>query len=156
MRVSDDPFTLWSISGCIGVAIRDLYDLVMAFFQHGHGKNMIWNIAADIFLKPAEIHSVWGNVLGLLADLVIGGILGAIIGLTIKLTGPKNYWLKGWAIGLVAWLLFFGVLLHNLPHIEKTAPEDAIANILAFIGHSIFGLITAWVYIRLAKSAARE
>ena len=144
-----DHFTLWVISGIIGVVVRDLYDLAMVLFAHS--KNAIWNIASDIFVSTPQVHTFLGVILGLLADMVVGGLLGILVGFTIKLTGPKNYWLKGLGIGQVAWLFFFGILLHNLPHIEKTAPVVAGPNILSYIGHSIFGLVTAWTYVKLAK-----
>lgn len=145
-----DQLTLWVVSGIVGVAVRDLYDLIFLVFAHA--KNVIWIIAADIFSDPPQVYSFWGNILGLMADLIIGAMLGVVVGLTIKWTGPKNYLIKGLGVGLVAWLLFFGVLLHNLPHIKDTAPVGVLPNILAYIGHAIFGTVTAWVYMKLSKS----
>lgn len=154
MSDTKDHFTLWVISGIFGVTARDLYDLGFKLF--GHANNVIWNVAADVFVKTSEVHKPMGDILGLLADLVIGGILGVLVGLMIKLTGPKNYILKGIGVGLIAWLLFFGVLLHNLPHTKGTAPEEPLPNILSFIGHAIFGFVTAWSYVKLANLKASE
>jgi hypothetical protein len=144
-----DEFTIWMISGVIGAAVRDGVDFISLIVFHS--KNVIWNIAADVFINTAQVHTPLGNVLGLLGDLTIGGMLGIVVGLTLKWTSPKNYLLKGWGLGLAAWFLFFGVLLHNLPHSQGSAPVDPLVNIVAFLGHSIFGIVTAWVNVILSR-----
>jgi len=103
--MSKDKFTLCVIAGIIGIAFRDTYDLGLKLIPL---KNVIWNVASSLFVSPSEVHTFMGTILGLLADMVIGATLGVLIGLLIKLTGPKNYVLKGIGIGLLDWLFLWG------------------------------------------------
>jgi hypothetical protein len=152
MRKNVNHMVLWAVSGVVGMAVRDFYDFLVNLM--GLVKTPIWVIAADVFLRKNELHSPLGTVVGLLADLVIGGMLSVLIGLVIKKERGRNHLLIGWGVGVVAWLLFFGVLLHNLPHTVAEAPEDAMTNIFSFTAHSFFGLTAAWVYVKLVKWTA--
>lgn len=146
MQKSRDPFVMWIISGIIGVIVRDVYSLLAKII--GLAKFFIWNVGAALFVKVSEIKTFQGTVLGLLTDLVVGGMLGVVIGLLLEWRGTKNYIIKGWGVGLLAWLFFYGLLFHNIPHTMAQAPDDAMSNLSAFIGHSIYGIITSIIYIR--------
>jgi NhaP-type Na+/H+ or K+/H+ antiporter len=146
---TEDHLYLWVISGIVGVLIRDIYSFLAKLV--GLAKFYIWNVGADLFVHGKEVHSVLGNILGFLTDIVVGGMLGVAIGLLIEWRGSKHYILKGCGVGLLAWLFFFGILFHTLPHTKDSAPGNALSNISAFIGHSIFGIVTAWVYVKIAK-----
>lgn len=147
MVINKNHFTLWIISGCLAVLLRDIYSL--AVFLIGLAKLPIWTIAADLFIDKPEFHTVLGIIIGIIADLCIGGMLGILIGIGIDWQEKHHYLLVGLGIGLMAWLMFYGVVFHNLPQTIKNAPQDALATILAIIGHIIYGLTTAWVYIKL-------
>lgn len=145
----EDHFYLWVISGIIGVLIRDIYSFLAKLV--GLAKFFIWNVGADLFVHGKEVQSFLGTILGFLTDAVVGGMLGVAIGLLIEWRGFKHYLLKGMGVGLLAWLFFFGILFHSLPHTKDTAPHNALSNISAFIGHSIFGMATAWAYVKMVK-----
>lgn len=147
--IKDDHFYLWIISGVIGVVVRDIYSFLAKLI--GLAKFYIWNIGADLFINGKEVHSFFGYILGFFTDIVVGGLLGVAIGLLIEWRGPKNYIIKGMGVGLIAWLFFFGILFHSLPHTKDTVPNNALSNISAFIGHSIFGIVTAITYVKLRK-----
>ena len=152
MPKSQDIFTLWVISGIVGVVIRDFYSFLAKSF--GLTKYFIWTVGADIFIESKEFNTLQGHLIGFISDLVIGGTLGVLIGLALKWFGPKNYWLKGLGVGLFAWLAFFGVLLQNLPHMSVLSNVPATTEINAFVEHAIFGLVTAWTYLKLTSSRA--
>ncbi len=137
------PFVTWVLAGITGVIFRDIYSLLIYFT--GITNYLIWNVSADLFINTAQIHTVSGHILGVMSDFVIGGSLGVITGLIFSYLGPKDYLIKGLGIGLAAWALLFGILLHNLPHSSAIAPTAPIANISSFIEHAIFGIVTAWV-----------
>lgn len=149
-----DKFMLWVISGIIGAIFMDIYSFLAK--QMGLAQHYIWHISADIFIEPEAVATISGTILGLLADLVIGSVLGVIIGLLIEYSGSKYYLFKGWGVGLFAWLLFYGVLQHTLPHTETSAPKDALSNLSSFVEHSIFGLVSAWAYMKLAWKNLNE
>lgn len=140
-------FAAWIIAGLTGVIVRDIYSYFAK--EIGLAKFYIWNIGASLLVKIPEIKTVWGTALGLLVDLITGALLGILFGLLIRWSGSKNYIIKGWGVGLIAWLFLYGIVYHNLPYTKPSAPSDALSNISAFIGHSIFGITMALVYIKI-------
>jgi predicted MFS family arabinose efflux permease len=147
MKDCKNHTNLWLISGIGGIFIRDCFNIFTRII--GISKHTIWEIAADIFVQASELKTFLGIIIGLLADTIIGGMLGIVIGLIIDWKGKKGYIIDGLGVGIFTWLVFFGVLLHNLPETIEKAPKDSLSNFLAFIGHAIFGLVTAWVYVHL-------
>ena len=107
-------------------------------------------------VKP-EVNTFWGNIVGLLVDAVVGSLLGIAIGFFLKWRGKSYYILKGWGAGVMAWLFMYGLLFHNLPFTKGNAPKEALSNLSAFIGHSIFGIVTVIVYVKwLSKYETKE
>ncbi len=147
-KINMDHFAIWGLAGVLGIMVRDLYSYLAGIV--GIAEFYIWNVGARIFVEGKEVTSILGNLLGFLTDFTIGGTLGVIIGATISATGRKHYLLKGWGIGQLAWLFLFGLVFHNLPNTMDAAPTNALSNVSAFVGHSLFGIITAWFYILLA------
>lgn len=142
-----DNLIIYILSGTAGVIIRDIYSLLAN--KIGLAEHYIWHLGAAIFVEEKFLHSFSGNVLGALVDLSIGAMLGVAIGLLIEWFDSEYYILLGWGIGLVAWLFFFGVLQHTLPHTEPIAPLDPLSNISSFVEHSIFGIMSAWTCMKL-------
>ncbi len=141
-----DPFALWVVSGIIAVIVRDTY----SFFAKlvGFADFYIWNVGSSLLVNKPDIETFWGTVAGLLVDLTVGGMFGIIMGLLIEWRGQQHYMLKGLGVGLFAWLCFYGILYHNLPFTTGYAPAKPLSNISAFIGHSIFGITMALVYVK--------
>lgn len=133
----DDRVVLGAIAGIVGVLTRDIY----SFFAKAIGlaKFTVWNIAAALFMRMDQVKTPVGNIVGILADTVMGAIIGVLFVYFLKCTNTKNIILKGWGIGLAAWLLLFGVIYHTLPFGVEAAPKDALSNLSAFLGHSILG-----------------
>lgn len=154
MTVNKNHLFLWIISGILGVMIRDLYSLTI-FLTH-LVKLPIWTIAADLFIDRPEFHTFLGIAIGLIADLCIGGTLGIFIGIGVDWQERKNYLWIGLGVGIAAWLMLYGGMLHNLPQTMKNAPHDAFTTVLALIGHEIYGFVTAWIYVKLLDLRAGE
>ncbi len=138
MYTLKDRVILGGISGIAGLLMRDLY----CFFARGIGfaKYYCWNISADLFMNGKEVITFLGTVVGFLADIVFGAILGVTFVYLLKITNSKNIIIKGWGFGVVIWLFLFGILIHSLPGVQTTMPQDAMSNFSAFFGHSIFGI----------------
>lgn len=150
-----DPLIVWAVSGFIGVTVRDIYSYFAKLV--GLAKFQIWNIGSSLMVVKPEVNTFWGNIVGLLVDAIIGSLMGIAIGFFLKWRGKSYYLLKGWGAGVMAWLFMYGLLFHNLPFTKENAPQDALSNFSAFIGHSIFGLITVIVYVKwLSKYEAKE
>ena len=154
MNTKDDQFLIWVSSGIIGVLIRDIYSIIAKFI--GLAKFFVWQIGAEIFVKPDQAKMFLGSVLGFLTDFVTGGLMGVIFGLFIEWRGTKYPLIKGLGLGLLAWIFLFGILYHTLPQTATTAPQDNLSNLSAFIGHSIFGLAMAFAYLKLSKMSSKK
>lgn len=138
MYTLKDRVILGGISGVLGLLMRDLY----CFFARriGFTTYYCWNISADLFMEGKDVKTLLGTVIGFLADIVFGSILGITFVYLLKITNSKNMIIKGWGFGVAIWLFLFGILIHNLPGTQTTAPQDAMSNFAAFLGHSIFGI----------------
>jgi len=147
LKKDRDPFVLWMVSGIVAVAVRDTYSLLAKLI--GLAKFNIWQVGASLMVPKAQTFTLSGNILGLLVDAVVGGLFGVMIGLLLEWRGNRNYLLKGLGVGLLAWMFFYGILYHNLPFTQTSAPGDPLSNISAFIGHSIFGITGAWFYVKI-------
>ena len=78
MPTNDDHFLLWAISGIIGVLSRDVYSTIAKLI--GFAKFYVWDIGADIFIEPKQVHTILGTIVGFLTDFVTGSFLGVIFG----------------------------------------------------------------------------
>lgn len=144
--VLKDRVLIGAISGALGLLTRDVYSFFAKLI--GLAKFFVWNITADLFMEKKDVQSFFGNLVGFLGDIVFGAVIGMVFIYFIKFTNPKNFLIKAWGMGLAAWLLLFGILLHTLPGSLTTAPKDALSNLSAFLGHSIFG-ISMGVYAQI-------
>lgn len=133
-----DRVLIGGIAGALGILTRDLYSF---FAKHiGFAKFYIWGMTADLFMEKQFVENFWGHVVGLLGDIIFGAAIGIVFVYFIKYTNTKNFIIKGWGMGMAAWLLLFGILLHTLPGSHTSAPKDTLSNFSAFIGHTIFGI----------------
>lgn len=132
-----DRVLLGWIAGALGVITRDAWSFLAKTL--GLAKFQVWEISASLFIAGKEAHTFFAHIIGITADLIFGGILGIGFIYFIKYTSSKNMIIKGWGVGMTAWLFLFGIMFHNLPSVEMI-PHDALSNLSAFIGHSIFGI----------------
>lgn len=144
-----DRIILGGISGALGVLIRDLWSYFAR--EIGLAKFYVWQRSADLFINGPELQSFLGNMVGFLADAIFGALLGVIFVYFLKGTTHKNILIKGWGFGIAAWLFLFAMLVGNLPGTQTTMPKDALSSFSAFIGHSIWGIITGLSAKKLLK-----
>ncbi|KUO53119.1 MAG: hypothetical protein APF76_03510 [Desulfitibacter sp. BRH_c19] len=147
MNKGKDVFILWVIAGITGVIARDIYSVFAKMI--GFADFYIWSVGAALMIEQKQIQTISGTIVGLLIDIVVGAMFGVIIGLLIERRGKSGYIIKGWGVGLAAWMFFYGILYHNLPFTTGSAPSDPLSNLSAFIGHSIFGIVGAVVYVNI-------
>lgn len=133
-----DIVLLGGVAGAMGLLTRDIYSFFAKLI--GLSKFYVWNISAGLFMEQKYVKTFFGNVVGFLSDIVFGALMGIVFIYFLKFTNSKNFLIKAWGFGMAAWLLLFGILFHNLPGSQAMAPKDAISNISAFVGHSIFGI----------------
>lgn len=134
-----DRVILGGIAGTLAIITRDVWSFLSKMI--GFAKFYVWQRSADLFIEDGKaLKSFIGNMVGFLADMVFGAMLGILFVYLLKATNQKSIIIKGWIFGIIAWLFLFGMLVGNLPGSQSTAPKDALSNISAFIGHSIYGI----------------
>jgi LacY proton/sugar symporter. len=144
MPKRDDHFALWIICGVLSISVRELYSFTAKSL--GLQKHLIWNIAAGLFVPKALIHTFWAILIGISADLIVGGIIGFLYGLFIEWRGNRHYILKAIGFGIGTWLFIFGAVSHILPPLAKVMPQDALSDFSSLIGHIIYGLCLGLAY----------
>lgn len=133
-----DRVLIGGIAGSLAILTRDIYSFLAKHI--GLAKFYVWGMTADLFMEKKDVLSFFGHVVGILGDIVFGASIGIVFVYFIKYTNTKNFLIKSWGMGMAAWLLLFGILLHTLPGSTTSAPKDALSNFSAFFGHFIFGI----------------
>lgn len=134
----NDRVLIGGISGALAFMTRDIYSFFAKLI--GFSKFYVWQISANVFMDKKEVSTFFGNMVGILADIVFGAVVGIFFVYFVKYTNTKNFLFKGLGIGLATWLLIHAILYGALPSSAASAPKDAISNFSAFIGHSILGI----------------
>lgn len=145
-----DEFLVWILSGVIGSTIKNIFDLVMLSLKISNFH--IIQIAADIFMNAPDIYSIKGVIIGIIADLIIGGVFGVGLGLLFKITGTDYYFLKGWVLGLIVWLVAIGGLMHIFSYIFVKVLSEFNDLAVSMTAHSIYGIVTAYWIMKLTRN----
>lgn len=109
-----------------------------------------WNFAADFLLQGREnIQSLWGIIVGIVADYQIGIGNAFLIGLVLEWRGVRYYALKGMGVMFTNWLAL-GFMIQVFP--ELFSYEINPFNYATYIlGYAAFGALTAYLIVKLSK-----
>lgn len=117
------------------------------------GKKMQWaelhgpDMAAGMFIPPVKLASTQGRVAGLIADSVIAGVLGVVIVYGLSLSGRNQAPIKGLATGSAMWTGVYGIA--SAMGLTKVKPHSPTTVLNEFVSHSIYGLVTATLAVKL-------
>lgn len=134
----NDRVLIGGIAGALAFLTRDIYSFFAKLI--GFAKFYVWQITAGVFMDKGQAATFWGNVVGILGDITFGAVVGIFFVYLLKLTNTKNILIKGWGTGLAVWLLIYAILYKALPSSAPVAPNDALSNLSAFVGHSFLGI----------------
>lgn len=142
-----DRIVLGIVAGLIGNAAKTLYSL--SAIKIGEGKVSPVKKAAGMFLNKRQmlIKKRQNSILGVLADNTVGAVLGIFGTYLLTFTGKDHYRLKGLGLGNFAWVSAYGVL--STMGATRTKPLSVEDNIRAFFTHSVYGLVTSEMIVRL-------
>ncbi len=142
-KTLNDRYTLWIIFGILGSICREIIGAILLWLKIAN--NHIIYLAADLFSNNiGQIKSIYGIIAGTITDWVLGAVIGILIGLIFQWTGHRNYLLKGFGVGLVAWIGIYGFLVHGMPQMFTLRSEPMALTCLSIITHCIFGGVTAF------------
>ena len=149
MLKKDENLLIWMISGAISVLLfTNGYSIALKLW--GVLPFYSWNLAADFLLQGrSDIESLWGFVVGIVADYLFGIINAFLIGLILEWRGTKYYWLKGIGVAFINWIAL-GILTQILPEFftYQITPFNYVAFIPGYIG---LGALTAYLIVNLPK-----
>lgn len=149
MRKKDDKILIWMISGAIvTLPFTNCYSIVLKL--SGAQSFYSWNLAADYLLQGREnIESLWGVIVGIVADYLFGMTNGVLIGIVLDWRGIKYYWLKGIGVAFTNWIAL-GVITQVIPQLF-TFQISPFSYVTFIFGYTALGALTAYLIVKLSK-----
>jgi hypothetical protein len=145
-RKHGDAFAWWIVSGLLGALAQDAFWLALRLA--GLTDTHVWDVAASLAVSTAEAGCVAAMIVGGLLDMVIGSLFAILIGVLLEWRGTSAYLVKGLTVGLGAWALCYGILIHNLPFLVERDLVHLSEMVGSFFGHAIYGAVTVTVYVK--------
>lgn len=145
-----DTVTVGTIAGAAGAVVLDVF--VYLLLVLGVKTSTPWDVAADIFLVPAQINTLAGLFIGLVGTLALGIGSAVIIALIIRSAGPANAWLKGILVGNA---VGFGTMALMPPlGIARHVQNEPVTNVVALAALSLFGIAASFIILKLGAFTA--
>ncbi|WP_408956553.1 hypothetical protein [Natroniella sp. ANB-PHB2] len=136
-----DKYSLGIIVSIFANFIRNIFTYICYYFNIS--QYLARQIAAATFLPQTKVNSFLGIIIGTFADYGVAISLGVIIIYLLYLTGTAYPLLKGISMGLLYWLLLFGMMLRF--GLSEINPTDLNTNIVFLINHILLGVLIAWL-----------
>lgn len=99
-------------------------------------------------MLPRTEGIMW-QVLGWMDHLAMSLILGTILIYILQYTGKDYTLLKGAVFGMIVWYINIAIISPLAGYIPPS--PDATSLLLLFSYHILFGLIAAWLIIKISK-----
>ena len=147
-----DKVLISSAAGIIGTLCKDLPNFIL--YKLGIIHCLYAQLAASAHLKPENIYSPLGYIIGFLADLTTGGAIGVAAILFLEHFGLEYWWYKGITIGITVWLFGLGVIL-NLGTIHLNSGEP-LFRFMSLFDHLIFGIVTFYFIDKWQKATGNN
>lgn len=143
-----DLLILGSTAGIFSVIIKDLLELILAFFIPSLDSSL--HLAAGIVFTPGQVKSnILTLIVGLEIDFGVGIVIGIIAALALFRWGFDYWQVKGIALGLLVWVIINITLAKFMSSIPQ--PTSILAIELSLITDLIYGLTVVWFLQRYSK-----
>jgi len=134
--------------GIIGSILQTALGYI--FYLTGLAKTNHLLMAGNFFLNESALNTTAGYIVGLLADLVMGGFLAVVFVYLISITG-KDYWLLK-ALGYTGFVWVLGAgLLDRAFNIVPVLQEHALTNLLMFVTNIVYSVSMAYFVVRWGR-----
>ncbi|MGE5558835.1 MAG: hypothetical protein ACM3WV_09510 [Bacillota bacterium] len=150
MRQTDSVLA-GTAAGMIAAFVKSVPNFIL-FKLHVVGASY-WQLAASVFLMPRDSLSMIGIILGITADIIVGGGLGLFLLLSLRHFGRDLWWYKGICAGNLIWLFGAGVGVNAWARI---IPIDPAFRFFSLLEHQVFGLTTAYLIWRWTVPDPRD
>ncbi|MFZ5640191.1 MAG: hypothetical protein ACOY4Q_05830 [Bacillota bacterium] len=141
-----DKFLLGSLAGIAGALVMVIANILVNMIP-GLSVKLFFGVTY-MFVPPAVVNTLNGNVIAILANLACGGVLGVIFTYFVSFTNPRYMLLKGAIYGGGTWFLICGMIARalRLPMVDKPLDQYMILAV-----HFIYGIVTAYVIARFGE-----
>lgn len=139
-----DRILAGTIAGMVATLFKYVPNIIL--WKMGIVQNLYFHIASSALIRPEDVKTVWGLILGVVVDIITGGALGLLIIYLLKFTDRDYWWYKGLIAGNIIWLWGLGVTI-NLGA-ARIVPLDPIFRLISLGEHQIFGLVGAYLIVK--------
>ncbi len=148
-----DKITAGSLAGLGAGIVIGLISLIL--YLSGICRMCLITIGGGIVrqeMLTADAATPTWLLFGWTTHLIISVLLGIFLTYLLYLTGRDFALLKGIIFGAAAWFIDIVIISPPAGYIPRSAADPGELLIL-LAGHMLFGLLTAWLLCRYAKSA---
>lgn len=139
-----DRILAGTMAGMIAAIIKSVPNIIL--WKLGIVKHLYFHLASSALVRPEDVDTVLGLILGVVVDVITGGTLGVLIIFLFKATGRDYWWYKGLVMGNAIWLWGLGIGINQ--GFARIVPFDAVFRLTSLVEHQIFGLIAAYLIIK--------
>lgn len=139
-----DRILAGTMAGMIATLFKTIPNVIL--WKMGIVQHLYLHVASAALIRPEDVNTVWGLILGVTVDIITGGTLGLLIMYLFKFTGRDYWWYKGLIIGNVIWLWGLGITINF--GASRIVPLDPVFRMTSLLEHQIFGLVGAYLIIR--------
>ncbi|MTI61053.1 MAG: hypothetical protein FH762_13960 [Firmicutes bacterium] len=140
-----DRFTRGFVAGVLAAIIQSIIGFVLFYLNL---TELRWQNFASVLIYGREPLLFGERVFAELSVWFFSGLMGIIFAYIIsKITGSRDYLLKGFVFAETVWFSTFAItLLYKVPEFKIITLKTSIAN---FVLSAIWGLLVAWILYRL-------
>ncbi len=140
-----DRFWLALIAGIGGSIVKSL--LIRGAKQLKWAEFNGAETAAGMLIPAHKIYTPQGKVIGEVGNLIVGAAFSLPVVYLLSLTGKDKAILKGTAVGMASWAVFYGSMANlGLSSIRPAMPHTVLSNLA---GHAAYGAVVSLIATRL-------
>ncbi len=144
--MKEDRLVAGAVSGTVAILIQTTYALIIKYL--GLTDRIYVDFAKVIIISESR-QGISAFFIGLIAQLVIGGMFGVAFAFIEKFTSSRYYLVKGIFFGAILWFLLTGFgTMWRLPVFHEMPTSAAYSTL---IGALIYGLALAYTMKLLEK-----
>lgn len=149
MTVIKDKYTIAIIATLVANTIKNVVDY--GFYLLNITEHAIYHIAASAYFSVEDTRTLPATIVGIFTDYAVAMILGLIIMYVLSYTSSDYFWIKGISVGLLSWLLVFGMMLRM--KVGRIDPIDPGTNVVNLTEHLLLGVLIAFLIVKYGRES---
>lgn len=146
-----DRFMDGFVAGVTGAMATAVFNrLAVDFLNFGRIRYVDF---AAIIMFGRSANGFWETSFAQIVQLAFSGVMGATFTYIIGAISKRYYWFKSILFGGAVWFVSYAIAtLFKVPGLDRVDPVSAFQNMISSV---LFGVVAAWVLVRLEKHRAR-